>query len=185
MPGPRVPIVPRVALGLVVAMTVLVLLEAAPVLQRPLEPVNIGLARATEWLLGQLGMPVARRGDILAHPDGFAYRITYVCSGLRPIALIAVTLLVVPASWPSRMWGLMVGVLGVTALNLCRLAHLYWTGVVNPDAFFMAHRVTWNIVAVGLVAGGLLMWLHLNGRSRGGRSRGTDCGPPGTAHAHG
>ncbi|GMQ74956.1 MAG: hypothetical protein BMS9Abin01_0199 [Gammaproteobacteria bacterium] len=162
------PITTRLALGLAGVIAVLVLLEQAPELQRPLEPVNLGLARATELLLQYLDMPVARQGAILIHPDGFSYRITYVCSGFRPIALVAVTLLMVPATWLSRLTGVSVAVVGIEALNLGRLVHLYWTGVVDPDAFFMAHRVTWNIVTVVAVIGYLALWLYLSQRRHRG-----------------
>jgi len=172
------PITTRLALGLAGVIAVLVLLEQAPELQRPLEPVNLGLARATELLLQYLDMPVARQGAILMHPDGFSYRITYVCSGFRPIALVAVTLLMVPATWFSRLAGVCVAVVGIEALNLGRLVHLYWTGVVDPDAFFMAHRVTWNIVTVVAVIGYLALWRYLSQRRhRGERPQ------PMTSHA--
>ena len=171
------PVTARLAAGLGGVLLMLVLLELAPALHQSFEPVNIGLAQATEWLLRQLEIPVARRNAILSHPDGFSYRITYVCSGLRPIAIIAVTLLVVPAAWSWRLTGLALGVVGVEALNLCRLVHLYWVGVVEPDAFFTAHRVTWNVVAIVMVAGFLLMWL------RGSRRRLEEHGQPTPAHA--
>ncbi len=149
----------RLGLGLAGVIAVLVLLEQVPELQRPLEPVNLGLAWATELLLQYLDVPVTRQGAILMHPDGFSYRITYVCSGLRPAALIAVTLLIVPATWLSRLAGVCVAVVGIEALNLVRLVHLYWTGVMDPDAFFIAHRVTWNIVTVVAVVAYLALWI--------------------------
>jgi exosortase/archaeosortase family protein len=167
------PITPRLALSLAGVIAVLVLLEQAPELQRPLEPVNLGLARATELLLRYLDVPVARQGAILMHPDGFSYRITYVCSGFRPAALIAVTLLMVPATWLSRLTGVCVAVVGIEALNLGRLVHLYWIGVMDPDAFFMAHRVTWNIVTVVAVVAYLALWIGVkSGLKRGRLKRG-------------
>lgn len=177
MSGRGEPVTVRLALGLGCVLSALVLLELAPGLHGSFESVNIGLARTTEWLLGQLEIPVARRGAVLSHPDGFAYRITYVCSGLRPISVVAVTLLVVPAAWSWRLTGLALGVIGIEALNLCRLVHLYWLGVVEPDAFFTAHRVTWNIVAIVMVAGYLLLWL------RGSRRRPGVHGQSTPAHA--
>ncbi len=153
------PITTRLALGLAGVIGVLVLLEQAPELQRPFEPVNLALAWATELLLQHVDVPVARQGAILMHPDGFSYRITYVCSGFRPAALIAVTLLMVPATWFSRLTGMCIALAGIEALNLGRLVHLYWVGVVDPDAFFMAHRVTWNIVAIAAVLGFLALWI--------------------------
>ena len=158
------PITIRLGFALTGVVGVLVLMEQSPGLQQLLEPINLGLSRATELVLRYLEMPVARQGAVLTHPDGFSYRITYVCSGFRPAALIAVTLLVVPATWLSRLSGLIIAVVGLQVLNLCRLVHLYWTGVVDPDAFFVVHRVTWNIVAVLAVVAFLAVWLYLNPR---------------------
>ena len=154
------PITTRLALGLAGVIAALLLLEQAPGLQRLLEPVNLGLARATEWLIQRLDIPVARQGAILTHPDGFSYRITTVCSGLRPAVLIVVTLLMVPATWFWRLSGVCMALAGIEVLNLGRLVHLYWVGVVDPDAFFMAHRVTWNIVAIAGILGFLTLWIR-------------------------
>lgn len=162
------PVTARLALGLAAVLAFLVALELFPVAHPWFEPVNVRLARATEWLLEHMAIPVSREGAVLTHPDGFAYRITYVCSGLRPIALIAVTVLLAPATRSWRLAGLLLGVAGVEALNLCRLVHLYWVGVFDPDGFILAHRVIWNAIAVAMVAGFLLWWLHAGRRRQSG-----------------
>ena len=88
------------------------------------------------------------------------------------------TILLVPATWSWRLAGLTLGVLGVEALNLCRLVHLYWLGVIEPDAFFMTHRVAWNIVAIVMVTTFLYLWLR-------GARRHTDGGrQPRPVHAY-
>lgn len=157
------PITIRLAIALAIAMGLLITMEQSQDWQRLLEPVTLGLARATELVLRHMEIPVSRHASVLVHPDGFSYRITYVCSGIRPAVLIAVTLLLTPATWPSRLLGFCIAVVGIEALNLFRLVHLYWTGVLNPDAFFLAHRVTWNIVAVITVIGFLALWLYVTG----------------------
>ena len=141
------------------------LVELSPALQQLFEPINVGLSWATEHVLQYLKLPVTRQDTVLIHPDGFSYRITYVCSGFRPAAFIAVTLFALPATWVSRLSGLFIAIIGMQALNLCRLVHLYWTGVVDPDAFFVTHRITWNIIAIIAVIGFLALWLFLNSRS--------------------
>lgn len=166
VPGRRDPATRRLAAGLALTLGALVAVELATWTHAWFEPVNVGLARATQWLLGQLDIPVARRGADLIHPDGFGYRITYVCSGLRPMAVVAVTVLLAPAAPSWRLAGLALGIAGVAALNLLRLVHLYWIGVVEPDAFDTAHRVTWNVIAVAAVAGFLLWWLRCGRRGR-------------------
>lgn len=162
IPGP---ITSRLAIALMVVMGLFALVEQSHALQGMFEPLNLALARATEMLLKLMDVPVDRRGTVLAHPDGFSYRITYVCSGFRPAVLIAVTLLMVPASWFSRLSGLGIALGVVAALNLFRLVHLYCIGVADRGAFFMAHRVTWNIVAVLAVVGFLAIWLSVARRT--------------------
>lgn len=171
MGTPKEPLTARLAVGLGCMLAVLVALELVPEIHRWFEPLNVGIARITEWLLDRLDIPVARDGTTLSHPGGFAYRITYVCSGLRPIALIAATVMLVPATRAWRFAGLAGGVVGVEALNLCRLVHLYWVGVVEPEAFFTAHRVTWNLIAISAVAGFLLFWIRRGRRHPPGRAR--------------
>lgn len=163
----------RLAIALAGAMLVLFGLEQSALFQGLFEPVNLGLARAVELVLRQLEMPVARQGAVLAHPDGFSYRIAYVCSGFRPAALMAVTVLVVPATWPARIFGLGAALVGIEALNLSRLVHLYWTGVVDPEAYFVAHRIVWNGIAIVAAIGFLGVWLRVvtTAREHGSRVR--------------
>ncbi len=97
-------------MGLAGMVGVLLVLELAPGLQRLLEPVNVLLAQAVEYLLARMDIPVTRSGTVLMHPDGFGYRIDYRCSGFRPAALIAITTLVVPATWAQRIVGMLVAI---------------------------------------------------------------------------
>jgi exosortase/archaeosortase family protein len=156
----------RLAVALTGVVAALYLMEQSAELQRLLEPLNLALARVTELALRLMDIPVARRGTILAHPDGFSYRIAYVCSGVRPAAVVATVLLNVPATRSSRLAGICIGILAIEALNLCRLVHLYWTGVVDPEAFAVTHGVFWNIVAVVAVSGFVVLWLHFSERHR-------------------
>lgn len=170
-PGKRACATPRAACALGLAAGLLAAVELSPDLQRLFEPLNLALAAMTEIGLGYLEMPVSRSGAVLAHTDGFSYRITYVCSGARPAVLITVALLAVPTGWRWRLAGLGAALVGLEALNLCRLMHLYWTGVTHPEAFFFAHRVGWNAAFVAAVAGLLALWLALVPRAGGQQSR--------------
>ncbi len=161
----------RLAMGLAGAVGVLLVMELAPGLQRLLDPVNLLLSQTVEYLVALMDMAVTRTGTVLMHPDGFGYRIDYVCSGFRTAALIAMTILVVRATWAQRIVGILVALVCVEALNVGRLVHLYWLGVHQPEAFFIAHRVVWNIIAVVAVLAYLATWLYLSG-SRNGANEG-------------
>ena len=157
----------RLAMGLAGVFGALLVLEFFPRLQQPFEPVNILLSQAVEYFLARMDMPVMRIGTVLMHPDGFGYRIDYVCSGFRPAAPIAVAILVVRSTWTQRVVGILFALACIEALNVGRLVHLYWLGVHQPDAFFVAHRVIWNVVAVGVVLAYLGALLYLSrGRTR-------------------
>lgn len=149
----------RLALALACVLGLFMLMEHWLVLQQLLQPLNQALAFSTELVLRHMDVAVSRQGSVLAHPDGFSYVISHECSGVRPLAIIAATLLVVPASWRSRFAGLAIAIIAVEALNVLRLVHLYVTGIVDADAFFVAHRVTWNIIAIVAVMTFLAVWL--------------------------
>ena len=158
-------------MGLAGVVGVLLVMELAPGLQRLLDPVTLLLAQAVEILVTRMGMAVTRTGTVLMHPDGFGYRIDYVCSGFRPAALIAITILVVRATWAQRIAGILIALVGIEALNVGRLVHLYWLGVHWPEAFFVAHGVVWNILAVLAVLAYLYTWLALSGNRIGAEGR--------------
>ena len=161
----------RLAMGLAGVVGVLLVMELAPGLQRLLDPVNLLLAQAVEALLARMDMPVTRTGTVLMHPDGFGYRIDYVCSGFRPAALIAITILVVRATWAQRMVGILIALVGIEAINVGRLVHLYWLGVHWPEGFSVAHGVVWNVVEVVAVLAYLCTWLALSGSRIGAKDR--------------
>ncbi len=119
----------RLAMGLAGVVGVLLVMELTPGLQRLLDPVNLLLAQTVEALVTRMDMAVTRSGTVLMHPDGFGYRIDYVCSGFRPAALIAITILVVRATWVQRTVGILIALVGIEVINVGRLVHLYWRGV--------------------------------------------------------
>ena len=161
------PTTTRLAMDLAGAVGVLLILELACGLHRPLEPVNVLVAQATKYLLARMDMAVLRSGTVLMHPDGFGYRIGYACSGFQPAALITITMLVLRATSAQRILGTLVAMAVIETLNVGRLIHLYWLEVHQPEAFFVAHDVTWNVIAVVAALAFLGTWLYLS-RSRNG-----------------
>ncbi len=158
----------RLAMGLACVVGLLLVLELAPGLQRLFEPLNVLLAQTVEYLVARMGMPVMRSGTVLMHPDGFGYRIGYLCLGFQPAALIATTILLVRASWTQRIVGILAALACVEALNVGRLIHLYWLGVHWPEAYSVAHDVVWNVLAVLAGLAYLGIWLSFSCSSRNG-----------------
>ncbi len=158
-------------MGLAGVVAVLLVMELVPSLQQLLDPVNLLLAQAVEALVTRMGMAVTRSGTVLMHPDGFGYRIDYVCSGFRPFVLIAITILFVRATWAQCTVGILIALVGIEVINVGRLVHLYWLGVHWPEAYSVAHEVVWNVVAVLAVLAYLGTWLALSGSRIGAENR--------------
>jgi exosortase/archaeosortase family protein len=165
----------RLAVGLLGAVGVLSLLAHSPVVQGLLEPVNLLLAHIVEYLVTGAGIATTRTGNVLMHPDGFGYRIDYLCSGFQPWLLITATILVVRATWLQRIGGILGAFACVEVFNVGRLVHLYWLGVHWPDAYDTGHDVVWNVLAVITALAYIGAWLSIiddgNGAKMGTRMR--------------
>ncbi len=157
----------RLAAGLVSAVGVLTLLAHSPQLQRGLDPVNLLLARIVEHLVTRAGMATTRTGNVLMHPDGFGYRIDYLCSGFQPWLLLTATMLAVRATWRQRLAGILVALVCVEVFNVARLVHLYWLGVHWPEAYDIGHEVVWNVLAVITALAYVGAWLSVTGGRTG------------------
>jgi exosortase/archaeosortase family protein len=108
-------------------------------------------------VLHGLGIEAARMVFQIHHPAGFAYEIYYRCTGILPVAILAICIVVFPASWRNKCIGLALGIPFLVALNLMRLVHLFYLGVHAPAAFDLAHRVIWEAVIVSATV--LIWWL--------------------------
>lgn len=138
----------RLCLALILAFGCIVLIDASQDLQAALEPLAELIAELTAELIRWFGMPVAINGTVVSHPDGFGYRVGYLCTGIRPAVILVLAIAALPTSLHRRGGAILLGLAGITVLNLCRLLHLYWTGVEQTEQFAFMHQVVWNIVAV-------------------------------------
>jgi len=67
--------------------------------------------------------------------------------------------------------------IGIEAINVGRLVHLYWLGVHWPEAYSVAHEVVWNVVALLAVLAYLGIWLTSSGSRMGAEDRGLSARP--------
>jgi exosortase H (IPTLxxWG-CTERM-specific) len=152
----------RLRFGLVVgALLALVLLTPrAPVLTGAMAPLDRLTARATAPLVRACGLEVAREGAVLSHPSGFAFEVYWRCTGLLPSLFLAAVILASPAGPRKKAVGIAAGVSVVLAVNLVRLAHLFYLGVRHRPVFDLAHAVVWEAAGVLLVLGLWLGWMR-------------------------
>lgn len=128
-----------------------------------LAPLATLTAQMTLLLLHWSGMEATRAATVISHPGGFAYEITYRCTGFLPVAFLTASLLASPGSLQRKVPGLAVGVPVLIGLNLTRLVHLFYVGVHNPVVFDVAHAVLWEGFLVLAILGlwrGWMTWLE-------------------------
>jgi exosortase/archaeosortase family protein len=111
-----------------------------------------GLAR----LLGSSGS--AARDQI--HVGGLVMDINYECTGLYVLLILFTFLLAYPASWKSRIGGIVVGIAALTAVNVFRISVLVGVAEVRPDLFAYFHEYVWQGVFLILVIAYAMSWVE-------------------------
>lgn len=139
---------------------------------RLLAPLTGFLGSVVQWVVGWTGIAALRDGATLYVPGAFGYEISVGCTGLLPAAVLAVALLASPGSRAAKRRGLLLGVPAILALNVVRLAHLFYLGIHAPRMFPLAHSVLWEGAMVAFTFATWLAW-----------SRWAAQGPPAPASA--
>ena len=129
---------------------------AAPA--RLLAPLTGFLGSVVQWVVGWTGIAALRDGATLYVPGAFGYEISVGCTGLLPAAVLAVAVLASPGSRSAKRRGLLLGVPAILALNVARLAHLFYLGIHAPRMFPLAHTVLWEGAMVAFTFATWLVW---------------------------
>jgi exosortase family protein XrtM len=111
-------------------------------------------ARAAGGLLGLAGEQLVVRGDVLA--SSFSMSIRHGCDGLQTMAILVAAVLVFPTAGRKKLPAVAAGVGLLLALNIARIASLFWIGVHAPAYFQTTHVHVWPAVLI-LVA--VLFWI--------------------------
>lgn len=123
-----------------------------------LTPICLLTARSIAQILSWLGMDFHREMATLIHPGGFGYEIGFNCTGIIPAGLLATAILAAGGRLQARVWGAVVGAVGVLLLNLVRLVSLFYIGVLAPRFFAAAHSIVWQALTVLFVVGFFYAW---------------------------
>jgi exosortase/archaeosortase family protein len=88
----------------------------------------------------------------------FPLRIVRSCSALDVQALFAASVSAFPAPLWRRASGLLAGALALTALNVGRIAGLYWVGVQAPGSFETFHEEVFPLALIAAAVAGFAGW---------------------------
>jgi exosortase/archaeosortase family protein len=126
--------------------------------------------RLQTWAAGALiGLfdPAVHVRDTLIE-GRFPLQIVKSCSSLDAQALFVATVLAFPARAWTKALGLLAGVLALTALNLTRIAGLYFVGIHAPASFDSIHEEFLPLLLVAFACAAFALWARWARRAVGG-----------------
>jgi len=112
-----------------------------------IEPFTGGIARLSGAVLNLLGQHVALRGTVIQGPH-FAVNIRNGCNGVEAMMVLASAMLAFPATFRSRLAGLLAGSAAIQILNLVRVSSLVWLGEHHREFFDFVHVGVWQSIVI-------------------------------------
>jgi len=148
----------RFGIAFVLILVVLFAAELTPPAQRWfVQPWTSAVADASTFLIRLFDAPVIVNGPtITSAKSGFAVTILAGCNGVEAMIVLLAGMLAYPAPWKYRFTGLAVGILAIQALNLVRIASLFYIGQWNRDVFEWAHLYAWPVL---IMIDAMVVWL--------------------------
>lgn len=122
-----------------------------------ISPFAAVLAHAAVFVLDTMSIPATLDGAVI-DTNGFAVVIAPVCTGIEVTILFCAAVLVYPAALRARLWGILLGILALAALNFVRIVSLLLIGVMFPEHFDTSHLIIWQLVMVMAAIGLWLLW---------------------------
>jgi len=121
--------------------------------------------RVAGVLLGILGEPVKQQANTLFGGE-FTCAVDTGCNGMTAVTLLAAGFVAFPVPWRSRLAGFVVLLPAVLAVNVVRIAGLYWTGVHHAAWFGPAHVYVGQVLVILATTALWLAWLSWTSRPR-------------------
>ncbi|MFE8032070.1 exosortase H [Thiohalocapsa marina] len=148
------------AIRFAVYLLVLYGLAYLPVVREHLvAPFTVAITDISGWLIGLWDPRVVVTDNVLSIP-GFAVQILDMCNGVEATLLMWAVFLAFPAPWRYRLLGMLLGTLGVHAVNILRIVSLLYLGVWKPDWFHWVHWYLWDALIMLDILLIFLAWLH-------------------------
>jgi exosortase family protein XrtM len=115
-------------------------------------------ASGSAWLIKLFDSGVGVRGTLIS--GVFPLEVVRSCSSLDAQALYAATVLAFPSRGSTKLLGLVLGFIALTALNMVRIASLYFVGAHAPGAFDAVHEELFPIVLIVIACACFAGWAH-------------------------
>lgn len=142
-----------------VAISVGITYWLSPISRSVQGPLERFLAFMTGSFLGWFNPTVSIRGTTISI-EGFTANIVPACTGLFTMTIYVAAVLAYPCTFKRKGQGILIGVLGILALNWVRINSLLLIGAYWNAVFDFAHLVIWQSLIVFFAAFLWLFWVQ-------------------------
>ena len=143
-----------------VVLFALELLE--PVRQAVILPFTALIASVSAGIVQLFDSSVQSQGIILQNvTNGAAVSIQPGCNGVEAMICLTAAIIAFPASWKSKLYGLLFGFLAIQLLNIVRIISLFYLLQWDETWFEWAHLYLWQalIILDALVV--FIIWVRM------------------------
>ena len=102
-----------------------------------------------------LGEGATVTGQVLSSPR-YSVAIFNGCNGLEAILIFVSGVVAFPASWRSKVLGIVLGFVAIQVFNVVRVVSLFYVGVHRQEWFTVAHVLVWQSLVIVF---GVVLWL--------------------------
>jgi exosortase family protein XrtM len=115
------------------------------------------VARLSATVCAGLGLPVSATGTII-HGPGTSLRIVDECTGVDAAILVVSAVWVFPCGLRPKLWGSLLAIGVMMAVNFARILSLIYIGSYHPGWLEAAHLYVWPVVVIIAGVATLLIW---------------------------
>jgi len=133
------------------------ILASRPVDEKVVLPFTSFLVLVSTGLLKLAGEPVMSSGTMISSA-AFSVDVKNGCNGVEAMLLLVSAMLAFPAAARPRLAGIFAGVAIIQAVNLFRIASLFWLGVHHRAVFEVFHAAVWQTLLILLSVAIFLLW---------------------------
>jgi exosortase H (IPTLxxWG-CTERM-specific) len=128
-----------------------------PVNDKVIIPFTERVVDASAFILRVVHQPNDVVGTVIRSPR-FSLDVRTGCNGLEAVMVLAAAILAFPATFRSRVIGLLTGTVLIQILNLIRVSSLVWLGEHHRRFFDFVHVGVWQSIVILAAVSMFLFW---------------------------
>lgn len=128
-----------------------------PVNDHVIVPFTELIVRMTAVLLHAIHEPISVVGTVI-RTSRFALDVRNGCNGVEAMMLVAAAMIAFPATFRSRLGGLLVTSGAIQIVNIVRVGTLVWLGEHHRNLFDVVHVAVWQTIVIAAAVAMFVFW---------------------------